>query len=49
MTETQTITIEQAINNISLVLNAFKGTLKEHQVIQQSLKLLVDSIPKSDS
>ena len=37
------MTLEQAINNISLILSKYKGTRDEHIALDQSLKLVKDA------
>ena len=34
------MTLEQAINNIALILGQYKGTRDEHIALEQSLKLV---------
>ena len=36
------LTIDQALHNIKLVLDQFRGTLQEHQALQESFKLVVE-------
>jgi hypothetical protein len=38
------VNVEQALHNISLVLAEFKGSLKEHQALQQSLQVVKDAL-----
>jgi hypothetical protein len=38
------LTKEQALNNLAQVCAVYKGTLEEHKVLQESLKLLAEAI-----
>jgi hypothetical protein len=38
------LTLDQAVQNIELALADFNGKLKDHQVLQQSLKVLKDHL-----
>jgi predicted RNase H-like HicB family nuclease len=40
------MTVEQAIQNIRQALRVYRGTLDEHEALQQSLEKLITSIPK---
>jgi predicted RNase H-like HicB family nuclease len=45
------MTIEQALENIRIVLAQYKGTLAEHEALQQSLillKALSEEKPKTE-
>lgn len=38
--EQNTISLEQALENLSIVARAFKGTFIEHESLQTSLKMI---------
>ena len=40
------LTLVQALNNLAVVCAAYKGDLKEHQVLQESLKLVKELVDK---
>jgi len=40
------MTVEQAIENITAVLEQFRGTKQEHIILEQSLKTLKDELSK---
>lgn len=42
------MTLEQALQNISQLLAAYKGTLAEHNAIQQSLEIIKNACVKEE-
>jgi hypothetical protein len=38
------LTIDQALNNLIQVCAVYKGDLKEHQLLQESLKLIKEKL-----
>lgn len=42
MQPTAKLTIDQALHNIKLVIESFKGTLQEHIALQESFKLVTE-------
>lgn len=38
------LTLEQAFNTLKTVCDTFKGTLKEHEIIQASLKTIMNNL-----
>lgn len=39
------LTVEQALANISQVCAAFSGNLQQHQLLQESLRVLGEALP----
>lgn len=52
MPETPDITLEQAINNVALVVDQYRGTKQEHVLLEQSVSLIKnlidDALKKSE-
>ena len=42
------ITVEQAIQLISNVIAQYRGTLQEHQAIQQAIQVIITEIKKNE-
>jgi hypothetical protein len=46
MQPTAKLTLEQALTYIKNVISIYKGTLQEHQVLQQSLQIVIEATQK---
>ncbi|MFZ9703377.1 MAG: hypothetical protein ACO3B7_04185 [Candidatus Limnocylindrus sp.] len=42
--EQNTLTLEQALQNLALVAASYRGTAQEHDVLRQSVQVLADAI-----
>lgn len=42
------MTVEQAIQLISNVIGQYRGTLQEHQAIQQAIQIIITEIKKNE-
>ena len=38
------LTLEQALNNVQMVINDFRGTKQEHEALAQSIKVIKDNL-----